>query len=59
MYLHSRNTNGDFIRVIAENRSNFPGGVVHSFSGTTDEMIECCKLGLYIGINGCSMKTAE
>lgn len=31
MYLHSRNTGGDFNRIIKENRSRFPGGVVHFY----------------------------
>lgn len=34
MYLHSRNTDGDFVRIVKENRSRFPAGVVHSFTGT-------------------------
>jgi TatD DNase family protein len=59
LYLHSRNTNGDFTRIVRENRHKFSEGVVHSFTGDVGEMREILELGLYIGINGCSMKTAE
>jgi TatD DNase family protein len=60
MFLHDRNTGGDFLRMIQENSGKMPkGGVVHSFTGTLQEMQEYVALGLYIGINGCSLKTEE
>ena len=59
MYLHSRNTGGDFNRIIKENRSRFPGGVVHSFTGTEQELTEILEMDLYVGINGCSLKTQD
>jgi TatD DNase family protein len=38
MYLHSRATDGDFIKLVRENREKFPTGVVHSFTGDLEEM---------------------
>ena len=59
MYLHSRATGSEFIDIVRRNRSRFPTGVVHSFTGDLDEMQQICDLDLFIGINGCSLKTAE
>lgn len=59
MFLHDRNTGGDFLRVVTENRACFTTGVVHSFTGTQEEMLAYVQLGLYIGINGCSLKTQD
>jgi TatD DNase family protein len=59
MFLHSRNAHSDFVQIINENLDKFHGGVVHSFTGSLSEMQEYVEMGLYIGINGCSMKTAE
>ncbi|RLN65130.1 hypothetical protein BBP00_00003022 [Phytophthora kernoviae] len=59
LFLHNRNTGGDFYEMIAKNRSRFSEGVVHSFTGSKDEMIKLVELGLYIGVNGCSLKTDE
>lgn len=59
MFLHNRNTDGDFYEMISENRDRFTHGVVHSFTGSTEEVRKLLELGLYIGINGCSLKTTE
>ncbi|KAK0389733.1 hypothetical protein NLU13_3306 [Sarocladium strictum] len=64
LFLHSRAAHRDFVSLLKdafgprlENLEK--GGVVHSFTGTAEEMRELMDLGLYIGINGCSFKTAE
>lgn len=59
MFLHDRNTGGDFGRVVRENRGRFSTGVVHSFTGSYDEMMNYVNMDLYIGVNGCSLKTEE
>lgn len=60
MFLHNRETDGEFTRMVRENRSSFSSGVVHSFTGTWEEARELTEdLNLYIGINGCSLKTAD
>jgi TatD DNase family protein len=64
LFLHSRAAHADFVSLL---KSAFgdklerleKGGVVHSFTGTAEEMRELMDLGLYIGINGCSFKTVE
>lgn len=64
LFLHSRAAHNDFVRLLkdayGEKLENLKkGAVVHSFTGTAEEMKELMDLGLYIGINGCSFKTAE
>jgi len=59
MYLHSRATGSEFSEIVRANRHKFPTGVVHSFTGDLQEMKDLIDMDLYIGINGCSMKTDE
>lgn len=60
LFLHSRAAGEDFERLLSSKLSQLPKrGLVHSFTGTVDEMERLVALGLDIGINGCSMKTEE
>lgn len=64
LFLHSRAAHADFVRLLkdafGEKLERLErGGVVHSFTGTAEEMHELMDLGLYIGINGCGFKTAD
>jgi TatD DNase family protein len=52
MFLHSRSAGADFTRLMNANRDRIRGGVVHSFTGSSEEAKELVDLGLYIGING-------
>lgn len=55
-FLHSRECHRDFMEIISDYSFS---GVVHSFTGTPEEAKELIKKGLFIGINGCSLKTEE
>lgn len=60
LFLHMRAACDDFVDIIrpfVEN--NGVTGVVHSFTGSTDELQKLLSLGFFIGINGCSLKTEE
>ncbi|KAG0748801.1 hypothetical protein G6F57_004855 [Rhizopus arrhizus] len=59
MFLHNRNTGDDFYNLVKANRHKFKHGVVHSFTGSLEEMKKLIELDLYIGVNGCSLKTEE
>jgi TatD DNase family protein len=60
LFLHSRAAHEDFMRLLRERLHMLPKrGVVHSFTGTEEEMRELVDMGFDIGVNGCSMKTAE
>ena len=61
LFLHERNTGGELMAILREALPRLPPnpGVVHSFTGTTADLEVALSLGFDIGINGCSLKTAE
>lgn len=59
LFLHMRAASDDFFHIIKENRHRFDEGVVHSFTGTIEDVKKIIELNLYIGINGCSLRSEE
>jgi TatD DNase family protein len=58
LFLHSRAASEDFEQILGEKLEQLPKrGLVHSFTGTVEEMQRLVKLGFDIGVNGCSMKS--
>lgn len=59
-FYHCRNSYEDFIQAIADSKHNgVYAGVVHSFDGTIEQAMYFISTGLYIGINGCSLRAKE
>lgn len=58
LFLHSRAAADDFERLLRERLEELPRrGLVHSFTGTVEEMRRLVGMGFHVGVNGCSMKT--
>jgi len=67
LFLHSRAAHADFVRILREEgfgedggrAQGARGGVVHSFTGSVEEALECQEMGFHISVNGCSLKTED
>ncbi|KAL7507029.1 hypothetical protein ACHAXN_004247 [Cyclotella atomus] len=67
LYLHNRESGEDMYSILSEYKErlqfdkDYPGirGIVHSFDESVDIAKQFMSLGLYIGINGCSLKTSQ
>lgn len=59
LFLHSRASGADMYTMLEANRHRFKDGVVHSFDGTASDLEGLLSLNLFIGINGCSLRTEE
>lgn len=67
LYLHNRESGDDLYEILSEYRekmsnngdNNIVRGIVHSFDESIEIANQFISLGLYIGINGCSLKTVQ
>lgn len=65
LYLHNRESGDDLYEILSEYKDKFSTagsglrGIVHSFDESIEIANQFLSLGLYIGINGCSLKTPE
>lgn len=60
LFLHSRAAAEDFERLLSDRLSELPKrGLVHSFTGTVEEMQRIVNMGFDVGVNGCSMKSKD
>ncbi|VFR00083.1 unnamed protein product [Cuscuta campestris] len=60
MFLHMRAAACDFCDIFERNKSQFLAGVVHSFTDSSEDRDKLLAFdNLFIGVNGCSLKTDE
>lgn len=60
MFLHLRAAATDFLAVLKQHSPDFTRGVVHSFDDSQEVLTQLLAYAnISIGINGCSLKTAE
>ncbi|OJA16232.1 hypothetical protein AZE42_00056 [Rhizopogon vesiculosus] len=62
LFLHCRAAHKDFVSILRDEGFGEDGerkGVVHSFTGSVEEVIELMDMGFHISVNGCSLKTEQ
>lgn len=60
LFLHNRNVGLDLYDILMANKDCWEkSGVVHSFDDTIELASKFLDAGLYIGLNGCSLRTEE
>ncbi|KAK9153367.1 hypothetical protein Sjap_000847 [Stephania japonica] len=60
MFLHMRAAAADFCDILARHKDKFSSGVAHSFTGSAEDRDKLLSFSnLYIGVNGCSLKSSE
>ncbi|KAF7851942.1 hypothetical protein BT93_L1653 [Corymbia citriodora subsp. variegata] len=60
MFLHMRAAADDFCEIVERNKDRFTAGVAHSFTGSAEDRDKLLSFSnIYLGVNGCSLKTAE
>lgn len=62
LFLHNRAVGDDLYKILSEHQDCWKagGGVVHSFDDSTELAMKFIDdLGLYIGLNGCSLRTDD
>ncbi len=52
--IHSRESNADVLRILAEEQAGEPGGVLHCFIGSYEEARRGVDLGFHLGVGGIS-----
>lgn len=60
MFLHMRAAAGDFCEIVERHKDRFSVGVTHSFTGSAEDRDMLLSFSnMYIGVNGCSLKTTD
>ncbi|RLV61364.1 hydrolase TatD [Parashewanella curva] len=52
VYMHCRDAHDEFIELVARYRNQLPKAVLHCFTGNTQQLQDCLKLDLHIGVTG-------
>lgn len=61
LLLHNRNSSCDMINTLSTHLKKYPttAAIVHSFDSCLSDLEAFLKLGCYISLNGCSLRTSE